>query len=75
MATKYGAAIIACALAGLPTALAQEEETDVGFEVFRYTAIVVLVLLSGMFSGLTLGLLGLDRNQLAVRGWHKSRQF
>ena len=42
-------------------------ETDTGFEVFRWFAIVVLVMLSGCFSGLTLGLLGLDTNQLAVR--------
>lgn len=44
----------------------QQATTDVGFEVFRWIAIVVLVALSGMFSGLTLGLLGLDTNQLAV---------
>jgi hypothetical protein len=44
----------------------QAATTDVGFEVFRWITIVVLVGLSGTFSGLTLGLLGLDTNQLAV---------
>jgi metal transporter CNNM len=36
------------------------------FAVFRYGAIVVLVLMSGLFSGLTLGLLGLDLNGLTI---------
>lgn len=35
-------------------------------EWWRYVVIVVLVLLSGTFSGLTLGLLGLDNNNLEV---------
>lgn len=41
-------------------------DSDVVFEVFRYVAIVALIMLSGLFSGLTLGLLGLDTNQLEV---------
>lgn len=41
-------------------------ESDVGFEIFRYASIVFLVCMSGLFSGLTLGLLGLDTNQLEV---------
>jgi hypothetical protein len=44
----------------------QEASSDVGFEVFRWVTIIVLLCLSAMFSGLTLGLLGLDTNQLAV---------
>ena len=35
--------------------------------VARLAVIVILVSLSGLFSGLTLGLLGLDTNQLLVR--------
>ncbi|CAE7257289.1 Cnnm2 [Symbiodinium sp. KB8] len=44
----------------------QAAGTDVGYEIFRWVTIVVLVALSGTFSGLTLGLLGLDTNQLAI---------
>jgi hypothetical protein len=37
----------------------------------RLAGIVVLVCMSGLFSGLTLGILGLDTNQLLVSGvWH-----
>ena len=45
-----------------------EEETDEEWyaTVLRFGAIVVLVLMSGMFSGLTLGLLGLDLTELQV---------
>ena len=39
-------------------------------EWWRYLVIVLLVLLSGTFSGLTLGLLGLDNNNLEVGIYH-----
>lgn len=35
-------------------------------EWWRWLLVAVLVCLSAMFSGLTLGLMGLDKNQLAV---------
>jgi hypothetical protein len=50
------------ALAQNGTEPATEESTDVGMEVLRYAVIVVLLLLSAMFSGLTLGIVGLDTN-------------
>lgn len=34
--------------------------------VLRFIALVILVLASGLFSGLTLGIMGLDTNQLKV---------
>ena len=40
---------------------------SIGEIILQYIAIVVLVALSALFSGLTLGLLGLDTNQLKVR--------
>jgi metal transporter CNNM len=36
------------------------------FDVARYGGIVILVIMSGLFSGLTLGLLGLDLNGLTI---------
>ncbi len=36
-------------------------------EWWRIVIIIFLVILSGVFSGLTLGLLGLDNNNLEVR--------
>ena len=42
-------------------------EDDVGLQVANYLFMLVLVMLSALFSGLTLGLLGLDTNQLRVR--------
>ena len=40
--------------------------TDPLFEIIRWVLIVVLVLMSGLFSGLTLGLLGLDLMGLEI---------
>jgi len=50
-------------------ALAAAQEDDGGSNgtleaLGRWAAVVLLVLMSGLFSGLTLGLLGLDSNQL-----------
>lgn len=40
--------------------------SDVGTEILNYALAVLLVCMSGLFSGLTLGLLGLDTNQLRI---------
>lgn len=47
-------------------AIAEKAETSVAYEIFRYSTIVVLVILSSLFSGLTLGLLSLDKVGLEV---------
>ena len=46
------------------------------FEVIRWVLIVVLVCMSGLFSGLTLGLLGLDLMglEIVIRGSKRSRR-
>jgi hypothetical protein len=52
------------ALAALFDSVAAED--DVGLQIANYVFMLVLVMLSALFSGLTLGLLGLDTNQLRV---------
>jgi metal transporter CNNM len=47
-------------------AAAEAAPGDVAFEIFRWVAIVILVCMSGLFSGLTLGLLGLDLMGLEI---------
>lgn len=49
------------------TSTSEGEELSAGVEFLRYLAIVLLVLCGAMFSGLTLGIMGLDTNQLQVR--------
>ncbi|TMW60487.1 hypothetical protein Poli38472_000529 [Pythium oligandrum] len=43
-----------------------DAETSVGFEIFRYTGIILLICMSAIFSGLTLGLMALDTTGLEV---------
>ena len=66
-------AVLACALAGPLGALAQEEEAaaddgggGVGALILNLVGVVFLVAASGLFSGLTLGLLGLDKIGLEI---------
>ena len=64
--------LIAC-FAGVPSVAGEETEVLQEpeawyFQLLRFAAIAGLVALSGLFSGLTLGLLGLDLSELNVRG-------
>lgn len=61
-----------CVASWLPGGRAEEtaetEPEEWYFVVLRYGAITVLIMMSALFSGLTLGLLGLDLNELKVCG-------
>ena len=59
----YSSADDNCTRAGT----ADTEETNVGMEVLNWALIFLLIALSGLFSGLTLGLLGLDKLGIEVR--------
>lgn len=72
---SVGVAIVALSIGGV---LAQEDTTDdgdsssgggsVGTTILSYVTIGVLIAASGLFSGLTLGLLGLDKIGLEIIG-------
>ena len=54
----------------LPTCVEESSEISSSELVFRLGAALLLLVLSGTFSGLTLGLLGLDITGLDVRNPH-----
>jgi hypothetical protein len=54
----------------LPTCVEESSEISSSELVFRLGAALLLLVLSGTFSGLTLGLLGLDITGLDVRNTH-----
>lgn len=62
---------------GNATAVASAKKTDSATEALRIFGVVALILCGAMFSGLTLGLMSLDTNQLQVREFPRVllRQF
>jgi len=58
--------LLSAALLAALVGQARAESDDVGLQIANFVFILFLVMLSALFSGLTLGLLGLDTNQLRV---------